>query len=290
MTSSDVTPTIIRPLRPEPDGVSKALSVLHLFANRPTLRETAQRTLQQVLDDRFPGLDIQIASAVLLEPTWSETPRGPQFGGYQSAGLTDLLLESYWNGRCRAFSDKSFLSRYASVETPPAIDIDLSEIREMLDEWDPRLLECYQYELAAFWSQSNEDDGSPWQQLRDLFRDQLRIASEALAGDPFLTVKSVLDYPDNTQRETVQGDAATEAAVTFVYEDASTLAPDDVLVLSMLRKVEGRTIALLYTLSGGIEVFSSEQAMTQSWFGARRRLSLRNYWAEHDIFEALTLG
>lgn len=290
MTSADTTPTVSCPLRPDAEVVSQALSILHLFADRPTLRETARRTLQQVFDDQFPGFDIPVATAVVLEPRWSETPEGPSFAGYQSHGLTDLLLESYWNGRCRAFSDKSFLSRYASVETPPAIDIDLSEIREMLDEWGPQLLACYQYELATFWSQSNEDDGSPWQQLRDLFLKQLTIASEALVGDLFLTVKSVLDYPDSTQRETVQGDAATEAAVTFVYEDASTLAPDDVLVLSMLRKVEGRTIALLYTLSGGIEVFRSEEAMRQSWFGARRCLSLRNYWAEHDIFEALTLS
>lgn len=293
MTSSNVTPTITHPphrLRPDADVDSQALSVLHLFADRPTLRETARRTLQQVLDDRFPNLDIQVESAVILEPRWSETPGGSSFAGYQSYGLTDLLLESYWQGSCKVFSDKSVLSRHSNVATPLAIDVDLSEIQEVLDEWGPQLLECYQHDLAAFWSQSNEDDGSAWQQLRELFREQLFIASQALAGDPFLTVQSVLDYPDSTQRETVQGEAATETAVTYVYEDVSTSTPDDVIVLSMIRKVEGRTIALLYTLSGGIEVFSSEQAMVQSWFGARQQLSLRNYWAEHDIFEALTLS
>jgi hypothetical protein len=55
-----------------------------------------------------------------------------------------------------------------------------------------------------------------------------------------------------------------------VYEDVSTATADDVLVLSMTRNVGGRTIALLFTLSGGIEVFSSEEAMTRSWFGVRR--------------------
>ena len=293
MTSSDITPTVtrlLRPLRPDADVVSQALSVLHPFADRPTLRETARRTLQQVLDDRFPNLGIKVASAVVLEPRGIENPGGSSFAGYQSYGLTDLLLESYSKGSCRVFSDRSFLSQYSYIETPPAIDVALSEIIGVLDEWGPQLLECYQHELATFWSQSNEDDASPWQQLRNLFQEQLRIASESLAGDALLAVQSVLDYPDITQRETVHGDAATEAAVTSVYEDVSTATPDDVLVLSMVRKVEGRTIALLYTLSGGIEVFSSEQAMTQSWFGARRRLSLRNYWAEHDIFEALTLS
>ena len=293
MTSSDVTPAVsrpLRPLRPDAEVVSQALSILHLFADRPTLRETARRTLQQVLDDRFPGFDIPVATAVVLEPRRSETPTGSSFASYQSHGLTDLLLESYWKGSCRVFSDESFLSRYANVETPSAIDVELSEILEVLDEWGPHLLECYQQELAAFWSQSNEGDASPWQQLRNLFQEQLRMASQALAGDALLTVQGVLDYPDNAQRETAQGDAATEAAVTLVCEDSSTLMPDDVLVLSMRRKVEGRTIALLFTLTGGIEVFSSEEAMTQSWFGARQRLSLSNYWAEHDIFDALTLS
>jgi hypothetical protein len=133
MTSSNVTPTITRPphrLRPDADVVSQALSVLHLFADRPTLRETARRTLQQVLDDRFPNLDIQVESAVILEPRWSETPGGSSFAGYQSYGLTDLLLESYWQGSCKVFSDKSVLSRHSNAATPPAIDVDLSEIQE----------------------------------------------------------------------------------------------------------------------------------------------------------------
>jgi hypothetical protein len=176
------------------------------------------------------------------------------------------LLESYWKGSCRVFSDKSFLSRYSNVETPPAINVELSEISEVLDEWGPQLLQCYQQELVDFWSQSSGNDAALWQRLRDLFREQLRIASQALAGEARLAVQGVLDYPDNTQRERVQGDAATQAAVTFVYEDVSTATADDVLVLSMTRNVGGRTIALLFTLSGGIEVFSSEEAMTRSWF------------------------
>ena len=295
MTSSDTTSTdtrLLRPLRPDAEVASQALSILHLFANRPTLRETARRTLQQVLDDLFPSLDIKVASAAVLEPRWNETPGGSSFAGYLSYGLTDLLLESYWKGSCRVFSDKSFLSRYSNVETPPAIDVELSEISEVLDEWGPQLLQCYQQELVDFWSQSSGNNAGLWQRLRDLFREQLRIASQALAGEALLAVQGVLDYPDNTQRERVQGDAATQAAVTFVYEDVSTATADDVLVLSMTRNVGGRTIALLFTLSGGIEVFSSEEAMTRSWFGVRRagRLSLRNYWPEHDIFDALTLS
>jgi hypothetical protein len=79
MTSSDTTSTdtrLLRPLRPDAEVASQALSILHLFANRPTLRETARRTLQQVLDDLFPSLDIKVASAAVLEPRWNETPEG----------------------------------------------------------------------------------------------------------------------------------------------------------------------------------------------------------------------
>ncbi|MGH8386957.1 MAG: dermonecrotic toxin domain-containing protein [Pseudomonas sp.] len=295
MNPTDLIPTSTRPLRPlgpDSDVALLALDVLHLFADRPTLRETAQRTLQQVLDERFPDFDIQAASAAVLEPQWRATQGQSGFEGYRSYGLTDLLLERYWQGSCRVFSDASFLSRHANVETPQAVGVGLNDIQQMLDEWGPLLLECYQQQLTAFWSQPSESAASPWRQLCDLFREQLRIASQALVGEALQVVQSVLDDPDNTERERVQGDAATQAGITFVYEDVSASSADDVLVLSMARSIGERTIALLYTLSGGIEVFSSAQAMEQSWFGVRRAgpLSLRNYLPEHDVFDALTLS
>lgn len=296
MSISDTTPSVtslLRPLRNDTEVTSLALSVHLLFASRPTLVEAAQITLQEVLDERYPTLGITARSAVILEPQWRLVEGQRRFAGYDSHGLTDLLLERCRGVDARTFSQASFLSIFAGAEIPQGVRVPLNDIQQILDEWGPLLLECYQLRLVDFWGQLQDGGASAWRQLSDLFRGQLQQASLGLASEELATVQAVLDYPDNAHRQRALGNATTQAFITFVSDDdRSTRHTDDVLVMSMTRDVGGREIALLYTLSGGIEVFSSVSAMEESWFGQRRaRYSeLRNYTPEHEIFDALTLS
>lgn len=297
MLISNATPPVTslsRPLQDDTEVTSLALSVHLLFASRPTLVETAQITLQEVLDKRYPTLGMTARSAVILEPRWHLIEGQRRFAGYDSHQLTDLLLERCRGVDARTFSQASFLSKFAGEETPQDVGVPLNDIQQIFDEWGPLLLECYQQCLVDFWSQPQEGGASAWRQLSDLFRGQLQQASSGLASEELATVQAVLDYPDNAHRQRVLGNATTQAAITIVYDDDRSVRHhhDDVLVISMTRNVGGREIALLYTLLGGIEVFSSVSAMEESWFGLRRESysMLRNYTPEHDIFDALTLS
>jgi hypothetical protein len=295
MSTSDSTVAVTNPLRPlrnDTQVTSLALSVQQLCAARPGLLDAARITLQDLLDERYPTLGITANSAVILEPRWSLVEGQRRVAGYRSHGLTDLLLERCRGVDARAFSPESFLSFCAGEEFPREVGVPLTDIQQMLDEWGPLLLECYQHHLLDFWSQPREGGTSAWGELCDLFREQLQQASLGLASEELATVQAVLDYPDNAHRQRVLGDATTQASITFVYDDDSDLHPDDVLVMSMTRDLGNREIALLYTLTGGIEVFSSVAAMEESWFGLRqaRYRRLRNYTPEHDIFDALTLS
>ncbi len=286
--SSDTSP--LRPLHNDEALTSLALSVHLLFSSRPTLVEAARFTLQEVFDERYPTLGICAASAVILEPQWREEAGQQHFIGYSAHGLTDLLLERCRGAAARTFSQASFLAKSAGMESPRKESVALNDIQQMLSEWAPLLLECYQQRLVAFWSSGVT---SVWRQLSDLFRAQLRQAAAGLVGEELATVQAVLDYPDNALRQRApEHAAATQACITFVYDgDSSSPHPDDVLVMSMTRHSGEQTIALLYTLSGGIERFSSVSAMQASWFGlpSARHSKLRNYTPEHDIFDALTL-
>lgn len=284
---SDTSPR--RPLQNDETLTSLALSVHLLFSSRPTLMEAARFTLQEVFDERYPTLGICAASAVILEPQWRVEEGQQRLMGYSAHGLTDLLLERCRGAAARTFSQASFLTKSAGAESPRKESVPLDDIQQMLDEWAPLLLEYYQQRLVAFWSSGVT---SVWRRLSDLFSAQLRQAASGLAGEELATVQAVLDYPNNAQRQRVLGPAATRACITFVYDgDSGNPHPDDVLVLSMTRHSDERAIALLYTLSGGVERFSSVSALEASWFGSpsARHSKLRNYTPEHDIFDALTL-
>ncbi|CAH0274808.1 dermonecrotic toxin domain-containing protein [Pseudomonas brassicacearum] len=278
-----------RPLRDDEALTSLALSVHLLFSSRPTLVEAARFTLQEVFDERYPTLGICAANAVILEPQWRVEAGQQHLMGYSTHGLTDLLLERCRGAAARTFSQASFLAKSAGMESPRKESVALSDIQQMLSEWAPLLLDCYQQCLVAFWSTGVP---SVWRQLSDLFRAQLRQAASGLVGEELATVQAVLDYPDNALRQRAPGHAAaTQACITFVYDgDSSSPHPDDVLVMSMTRHSGEQEIALLYTLSGGIERFSSVSAREASWFGlpSARHWTLRNYTPEHDIFDALT--
>jgi len=297
MPVSDVTPSAVnlsRALRTDTDTEigSLALALHGLFASRPTLRETAQRTLQEVFDDRYPALGVSVASVVLVEPRRQLVEGQGGLDGYTWHSLTDLLLECCRNGVARTLDPESFLSRFAGVQPSQAIGIPLAEIRQILEEWAALLLECYQQQLVDFWSQPQGGSDSIWRQVSDLFRLQLQQASLGLESEERATVQAVLDYPDNEHRQRMLGNVATQAFITNVRgTDPDTQRADVVLVMSMTRNVGGREIALLYTLSGGIEVFGSQSEMENSWFDRRRPRyrELTNYLPEHDIFDALTL-
>ncbi|MBC3363585.1 DUF6543 domain-containing protein [Pseudomonas sp. SWRI154] len=292
MPTSNAAPSDPGPRRPLQDDetlASLALSVHLLFSSRPTLMEAARFTLQEIFDERYPTLGISAASAVILEPQWRVEEGQQRFIGYNAHGLTDLLLERCRGAAARTFSQASFLAKSAGAESPGKESVALDDIQQMIDEWAPLLLECYQQRLVAFWSSGVT---SVWRRLSDLFRAQLRQAASGLVGEELATVQAVLDYPDNTQRQRGLGHAATQARITFVYDgDSNNPRPDDVLVISMTRHPGERAIALLYSLSGGIERFSSVSALETSWFGSpsARHSKLRNYTPEHDIFDALTL-
>jgi len=292
MTTAGSTPTPTNPPHPRRDEIevtSLALDIHLLFASRPTLADVARSTLQEALDERYPGSAIAAATAVILEPQWRQVDGQRHMDGYRTHALTDLLLERCRGVAARTFEPASFLAKFAGAETPQQQGVPLDEVRQMLDECGATLLESYQQSLVDFWSA-----GAPsvWRQLSDLFKEQLQQACAGLEGEVLAAVQAVIDYPESAQRQQALGHVATQACITFVYEgDSSVPHADDVVVLTMSRHLGTQEVALLYTLSGGVEVFGSVAAMEASWFGACRAgvSKLRNYTPEQDIFDALTL-
>lgn len=280
-----------RPYRPEVDVTSLALSLEALFSARPTLLEAAQRCLQGVFDERYPTLGIVAANAAILEPLWRQEQGQERFIGYRTDRLPQRLLERCRGEPAKVYAPASFVATAVGAESSPRINVALSEIEQVLDEQAPLLLEYYQQDLVDFWSQAAEGHASVWQQLSDLFRVQLQHAASTLVGDELATVKAVLDYPDSALREGALGRASPEVGITFVDSDDHPRQANEVLVLSMTREVDGRSINLIYSVQGGIEVFGSAEQLVDSWFGQARAgyARLHNYIPEHDVFDALAL-
>lgn len=283
-------PGPLRPLKNDEQVTSLALSVLYLFSECKTLFEVAQSALQDAFDERFPDLGVTARNAAILEPQWPENEDEKRIEGYQSDRLTDLLLDRCRGVPARRYSPASFLMTDAGSESSRKIDVALDEILQMLDEWGALLLQCYQQHLTELWDQPYGGTNA-WQQLSDLFKETLRRDCTQLSSEEAATVQAVLEYPDTGLRERELGYDTTQAAITFVYEEVNAPTRDDVMVLSMNRQLGERTIALLYTLSGGIEIFVSVEAREKSWMGSAKSWGsrLRNYTPDNDIFDALTL-
>ena len=288
------TPTITRPQRPLRDDeqvTTLALSVLQLFSARKTLFEVARTTLQDAFDERFPGLGFNTADAAILEPAWPNNENAKPADGYRTDRLVDLLLERCRGVPARQYAAASHVSFEAGKAPARELRISVDEVLEMLDEWGPLLLQCYQQHLTQLWSGSEGDGASLWYRLGELLKNTLRRDCAQLNGEESATVQAVLDYPDSSLRERTLGAATTQAVITLIYEDGTQPARDDVMVLAMSRELSERTVTMIYTLSGGIELFDSTEAQENSWFGSGRSPGsrLRNYSPDGDIFEALTL-
>ncbi len=265
-------------------------------AGRPSLRDVAAQIIEQQWQAR--GIEGPAPlSLVLYRALPGQT--------WRFDSLADALIERY----CRVSNlnltpDSDFLSVDVDTPVPSHANVDLHAVEQLLNECGPFLLEAYQLALIDFWSypQSQPQSDSPWEWLVHYLQAQYMTACElefkagALDTLEVATARVVAAYPEPAQREQIANLADVQVwLLYFESTDLQWLEPDLASALMIERPVPelGRTVLLIYTLSGKLYRFASRDAFVNALAAGRARapqvlssLSLRK--TTESMFKAQT--
>lgn len=225
-----------------PSDDSLAAKIDALFARRPSLREVAQSLLVEQLAQQLPGRHID------LQEIEVRTAGGlPKRYAYPSQGK--LVINGFLSGGPFYFPEGSSLT--SSVDRPMN-DVEIEDVELAINAASPGLMLGYQQKLLDFWCSQASGD-SPWKQLSELLKNDLRAKAETLSIADKETIRQVVDYPDNYQRETVFQEQAAQVDIVEIDPPGSLRHPSGLDGLVITRSVDGELNVLIYSVPGGVE-------------------------------------
>lgn len=255
---------------PSPLPWSKVLAqaVNTQFSARPTLRSVVSQRLHDSIQEKFPSLPVDIATLRVAEPS--------RPGAWNLKPLIDVALAFLASGMTVDFSDKHSSEYYlCNSDTPQKritfsnAQIDMHVIAALINELPVVLFIELQSALTDFWQQNGDTGISRWQWMGDLLRTSLRNSvqrSRDLSDDHLQLLNSVLDYPDNREREYLN--LSGEALHAYTLE--TTLIQGNLRVsvqASELLLVQGACVVSC-GVSGNIRTYPTLDAFGGAWSNA----------------------
>ena len=137
----------------------------HDFALRPTFQGVIAQLFKSLLQDQYPNLDT--GSAVL----WIAEPLANQPRGFRFMALADVLMQSYIDATPVSLI-KGFhrLTTDLTVLAPQPLPVDLEQVKKLVNDCAPLVVDVYQQALAQFWSEANPQSISPFQWLQEVLQ------------------------------------------------------------------------------------------------------------------------
>lgn len=249
-----------------PDSASMAGAVSVVFADRPNLESVVLKTLAVTIDEKYPGLALNLSRTQLAMPAAD--------GSYTFERLTTKALDYLATGAPIDFSDVGshafFLTENVPhpVKTPAGETPDIKQIEKLIHELAWSLPIGLQDAMTDYWNPISEQP-SRWSLLSDALTQALQIST---LRQPGLTdferesVQQIIDLPDNGQRVTKYVEQRTRVYELETYLSSSTgnavlFSPE----LLLRRTVGTHTTVLLCHPGGKIEPFASMDAFNQHW-------------------------
>ncbi|WP_060512755.1 hypothetical protein [Pseudomonas sp. NBRC 111124] len=234
------------------------------FAKRPTLHDAADHMLREQwqafgLSDQYEPADLNLVS------------NQPQQGRTWIRPLAQAVVERYCQpGTLHLTQGEDYLTRHSHADPGWALDIDLLQVQQLINQISPFLIEGYSQLLVNYWSQPDSSGETPWQWYEHYLKNLLSTAIEthrsatSLAPLALATVRLVHDFPQASQRNAWANTRTLGVSELSVDYSADGKLDVDLASAILLERSDGpppKGITLLYTLSGRLLDFDSRQAL-----------------------------
>jgi hypothetical protein len=283
--------------RYSPFGLVHAIN--QQFAARPTLRTVAKQTLQRLLSERCPELDVDVDVDLLLIIDLSQ--KSPDENS-RRIPLLDELLEVFAQGRLATYPQTRYLlAQMPSARSTVVPNIPTDTIADIINSACETMIGDLQQALMSFWQEPASTGKSRWLWLADVLKDNL--SSNALnSSNPWrldeelrATLLQVVACPDRTQRQAHYGQDHARACIIEVTLDAAhhqLSMPYPALLIT--RTMIDHELILLYEPSGKILIFQTLEGLaTEIGQKLNRRwvldgLQWQRLEPDGNIFDCLT--
>jgi hypothetical protein len=160
----------------------------------------------------------------------------------------------------------------ASANDVIGLDVDLSQVQQLVNDCGPVLLDDYRQAVVDYWNQSDNAGQTPWQRYSSYLREQLAHSISAVPPgtvEPALLAlaSSVATYPSLEARQLAAGSAGKAKFSLLSLHLTQGLRLHELSGALLIAEADDSDdgAVLLYTLNGHLQVFTSCAVLQQSF-------------------------
>lgn len=271
-----------------------ARDIQALFSTRSSLQVIALQALQRTLRATYPTVAITDTAPVVLTPRYRYQNQVIDLAGYERLTLVDALINRFVDGIWVDYTRGQLLTEQPDSEPIKILALKNLDAQASVNQLGPLLLEHCQRALIDDWSELSIEARSRFESLSLRLKETLRqLSVPTLVSDPGQRqmINDVLQVPDNNLRG-----GTTRAYLVDQWGEAGSDALELLRGMVLVGPAGSGETLLLFTLSAGIEVFTSRAALGAALrtrlagLAPGREMQWRLYEPRSNIFDGFALS
>ena len=283
--TTDTSPSLSVPF------LTLAQSIRRQFEDCPSLQDVAANVLRHSLGERYRWLTIDLQQPVVMEPVYSFDGKTTILQGHNALTLVDALIERCASGCFVDFGQGQFLSRSAQEGIQLKLNIENSDLEQVINERGATLIERYQEALVDYWMQVGDDGKVRYLWLAQALKNQLvaTLISAQLTNEQ---MDMIVDVTTRTVRPQVGN---VRAYIVDRWGESGAVNLEMLRGLVLVKQGADKDSVLLFTLAHGVQAFDSLDALGFWLVGLLTEIQPTHYmqWRLYepagDIFQSLSL-
>lgn len=259
MTTPPTIPTPQNGYSPNP-----TVALLTQLAIGPDFREVATVLLRQQLRERYPNLDIDPDTAMVVYPVWQVVEDQVLAAEPRYHSLTGILArQAITKEPCLFIEGEHFLTQQPLTVPPAHLPVRIGDIAYMLNLLAPVMLRSYQAQQLVFWNQSSAAGNGPhWHKLSSVLREFWNVQQvPGWSAEDCRLARQLFHAPDPASRP---GLRACVVDIDWVQDDGSLSHYDGDLVAVLIGKEAGRDVILTHSLPPMYDKYASLEQLGQA--------------------------
>ncbi|MEX5549939.1 dermonecrotic toxin domain-containing protein [Pseudomonas pergaminensis] len=246
------------------DSPNPTVALLTQLAIGPDFREVATVLLRQQLRERYPNLDIDPDTAMVVYPVWQVVEDQVLAAEPRYHSLTGILArQAITKEPCLFIEGEHFLTQQPLTVPPAHLPVRIGDIAYMLNLLAPVMLRGYQAQQLVFWNQSSAAGNGPhWHKLSSVLREFWNVQQvPGWSAEDCRLARQLFHAPDPASRP---GLRACVVDIDWVQDDGSLSHYDGDLVAVLIGKEAGRDVILTHSLPPMYDKYASLEQLGQA--------------------------
>lgn len=259
-----MTTTPSSPTPQNGDSPNPTAALLTQLAIGPDFREVAAVLLRQQLRERYPSLDIDPDTAMVVYPVWQVVEDQVLVAEPRYHSLTGILArQAITKEPCLFIEGEHFLTQQPLTVPPAHLPVRIGDIAYMLNLLAPVMLRGYQAQQLVFWNQSSAAGNGPhWHKLSSVLREFWNVQQvPGWSAEDCRLARQLFHAPDPASRP---GLRACVVDIDWVQDDGSLSHYDGHLVAVLIGKEAGRDVILTHSLPPMYDKYASLEQLGQA--------------------------